>query len=177
MLTHFHYRREAYNRCAANTGVNRTRVQLRILLAMVFGIIAILFVLLGVFISVVAILVAIPFFLAAIILGHHTLSERGTWYYRQGQSETPHGGATRQQSRSATHTRQRQASGPSGHLTEAEARAVLEVPRDASEAAVRRAYREQLKEVHPDQGGDEDRFQRVTKAYDRLSQDDSRSWR
>lgn len=159
--------------------MNQIRVQLRILLPLVFGIIAILFVLLGVFISVVALLVAIPFLLAAIILGHHTLNERATWYYRQSQSD-PRQGRSRhgQRSRSAeTRTRERQANGPARHLTEAEARAVLEVPPDASESAVRRAYREQLKEVHPDQGGDEDRFQRVTEAYDRLSQDESATGR
>jgi hypothetical protein len=155
--------------------VNRTRVQLRIFLALVFGLIAILFVLLGVFVSVVAILVAVPFLLAAIILGHQTLSARGRWYYRQRGTDTRHARAShggRSRSR-RSQRREPQASGPSGHLTEAEARAVLEVPPDASEAAVRRAYRDQLKEVHPDQGGDEERFQRVTRAYDRLSQDET----
>jgi hypothetical protein len=31
--------------------------------------------------------------------------------------------------------------------------------------AVKRAYRDRVKEVHPDQGGDEDEFQRVREAY------------
>ena len=44
--------------------------------------------------------------------------------------------------------------------------AVLGLPSDASESAVRRAYRERVKEVHPDQGGDEAEFRRVREAYD-----------
>jgi len=37
------------------------------------------------------------------------------------------------------------------------------------EAEIRRAYRERVKEVHPDTaGGDEEAFKRVTEAYDRL---------
>ena len=43
---------------------------------------------------------------------------------------------------------------------------VLGLSSDASEAAVRRAYRERVKEVHPDQGGDEAEFRRVREAYD-----------
>lgn len=37
---------------------------------------------------------------------------------------------------------------------------------DASLEAVRAAYRERVKEVHPDQGGDEEAFQRLQRAYD-----------
>jgi hypothetical protein len=36
---------------------------------------------------------------------------------------------------------------------------------------VRRAYREKVKDVHPDRGGDEEAFKRVTRAYERLSDD------
>lgn len=43
---------------------------------------------------------------------------------------------------------------------------VLGLPAGASEDAVRRAYRERIKEVHPDHGGDEAEFQRVREAYD-----------
>lgn len=43
--------------------------------------------------------------------------------------------------------------------------AELGVPADASSDEVRRAYRRKLKEVHPDQGGDEDEFKRVRQAY------------
>ena len=43
---------------------------------------------------------------------------------------------------------------------------VLGLPHGADEEAVRRAYRRRVKEVHPDQGGDEEEFQRVQEAYD-----------
>jgi hypothetical protein len=46
-----------------------------------------------------------------------------------------------------------------------EAFAVLGLPTGASESEVRRAYREKVKEAHPDHGGDEDEFRRVREAY------------
>ncbi|WP_242695505.1 J domain-containing protein [Halomontanus rarus] len=58
----------------------------------------------------------------------------------------------------------RSSSGP----TRAEARAVLGVDVGADEAEIKRAYREKVKETHPDRGGDEATFKRVTAAYDRL---------
>jgi hypothetical protein len=45
------------------------------------------------------------------------------------------------------------------------AHAVLGVSVDASESELRRAYRERVKEAHPDHGGDEDEFRRVREAY------------
>jgi len=43
--------------------------------------------------------------------------------------------------------------------------AVLGLPSTASEADVRQAYREKVKTVHPDHGGDPEEFQRVQEAY------------
>lgn len=43
--------------------------------------------------------------------------------------------------------------------------AVLGLPADASESQVRAAYREKVKRVHPDQGGDPDAFREVREAY------------
>ena len=43
--------------------------------------------------------------------------------------------------------------------------AVLGLPETASEREVKRAYRQKVKEVHPDQGGDEEDFHRVRDAY------------
>lgn len=48
------------------------------------------------------------------------------------------------------------------------AHVVLGVDRDASTDEIRRAYRERLKEVHPDQGGSTDQFQRVKRAKEAL---------
>jgi hypothetical protein len=43
--------------------------------------------------------------------------------------------------------------------------AVLGLPAGAGEAEIKRAYRERVKEVHPDHGGDRDEFERVREAY------------
>ncbi|MFW5917039.1 MAG: J domain-containing protein [Halorubrum sp.] len=43
--------------------------------------------------------------------------------------------------------------------------AELDVARDADVDEVKRAYRERVKETHPDQGGDEESFRRVREAY------------
>ncbi|MDZ5811140.1 J domain-containing protein [Halorubrum sp. AD140] len=43
--------------------------------------------------------------------------------------------------------------------------AELDVARDADAAEVKRAYRDRVKETHPDQGGDEESFRRVREAY------------
>jgi hypothetical protein len=43
--------------------------------------------------------------------------------------------------------------------------AVLGLPPDATSEEVRSAYRDRVKEVHPDHGGDEDSFRRIQEAY------------
>lgn len=48
------------------------------------------------------------------------------------------------------------------------AHAVLGVDRDASEAEVREAYRERLKETHPDHGGTQEQFKRVKNAKEAI---------
>jgi len=48
---------------------------------------------------------------------------------------------------------------------------VLGLEPGADQAAIRRAYRQRIKEVHPDtEGGDEAAFRRVRRAYERLSE-------
>lgn len=57
-------------------------------------------------------------------------------------------------------------------LARREAARILGVDADAEPAAVRRAYREQVKEVHPDtEGGDREEFQKLTEAYERLREE------
>ncbi|WP_121822252.1 J domain-containing protein [Halostella salina] len=41
----------------------------------------------------------------------------------------------------------------------------LDLPRDATPDDVKAAYRDRVKDVHPDHGGDEEAFQRVREAY------------
>lgn len=53
-----------------------------------------------------------------------------------------------------------------------EAARVLGIDADAEPAAVRRAYREQVKKTHPDaEDGDEERFRKVNEAYERLKEE------
>lgn len=52
----------------------------------------------------------------------------------------------------------------------AEAYRELDLPPDASQADVKHAYRERVKETHPDSGGDEEEFKRVNRAYDTLKE-------
>jgi len=56
-------------------------------------------------------------------------------------------------------------SGQRGHDPIDAAFAELDVPTDADTTEVKRAYRERVKETHPDQGGDEAAFRRVREAY------------
>lgn len=55
-----------------------------------------------------------------------------------------------------------------GGPTAAAAYRTLGLERDADQDAIREAYRERIKEAHPDRGGDEAEFQRIKRAYERL---------
>ncbi|KAH7921490.1 hypothetical protein BV22DRAFT_1114388 [Leucogyrophana mollusca] len=52
---------------------------------------------------------------------------------------------------------------------------LLEVPVDASEADLKKAYRKKALRLHPDKGGDPELFKEVTHAYEVLSDPDKRS--
>lgn len=57
-------------------------------------------------------------------------------------------------------------------LTPAEARRVLGVSPEADRDAITEAYREQVKQTHPDTaGGDEESFKRLNRAYERLNEE------
>jgi hypothetical protein len=58
---------------------------------------------------------------------------------------------------------------PSPSISKAEAYRRLGVEPGADEATVKRAYREKVKETHPDRGGDEETFKEVTEAYETLT--------
>lgn len=67
--------------------------------------------------------------------------------------------------------RRRQVREERSEPTAREAYDALEVDPGADQAAIRAAYRERIKEVHPDaEGGDEAAFRRVREAYERLSE-------
>ncbi len=67
--------------------------------------------------------------------------------------------------------RQRQSGPPQQTgLSVRQAARILGVEPGADESTVKSAYRDRIKEVHPDtEGGDEETFRRVQKAYERLS--------
>ena len=71
-------------------------------------------------------------------------------------------GGARQQRRTAPST--------TPTMGRTEAYRALGLSPDADEDAVKRAYREKVKEVHPDtDGGDEEAFKKVNRAYERLT--------
>jgi hypothetical protein len=79
------------------------------------------------------------------------------------RSRRPPGGRRRASTRNA---RSRPGRGPSRE----QAYRTLGLSPGASDDAVRRAYRERVKEVHPDtESGDEESFKRVNRAYERLT--------
>lgn len=78
----------------------------------------------------------------------------------------------RRQARQRRETGQRQRTAPtsSDRLSASEAYETLGVDPGADERAVKSAYREKVKDVHPDtEGGDEEAFKQVTRAYERLT--------
>ncbi len=88
-----------------------------------------------------------------------------------GRRRTGHRGQGAQGRTGQQRTRQRRRPpGASSGPTAAQAYRTLGLDPDADEASVKRAYREKVKEVHPDaDGGDEERFKEVTAAYERLT--------
>ncbi|KAG8996028.1 Type I HSP40 co-chaperone [Tulasnella sp. JGI-2019a] len=52
---------------------------------------------------------------------------------------------------------------------------LLEVPQDASESDLKKAYRKKALRLHPDKGGDPEKFKEVTHAYEVLSDNHKRS--
>jgi hypothetical protein len=116
-----------------------------------------------------------------------TRSRRGTGTETGGFGAGPREGfesARGQRAREAWERRQRQqragsaADGggrrarpqPSPSISKAEAYRRLGIDPGADEATVKRAYREKVKEVHPDRGGDEETFKKVTEAYETLTE-------
>lgn len=76
----------------------------------------------------------------------------------------------RRRARADAQGRRRAPSATSGP-SRSQARQVLGVSADADQSAVKAAYRERVKETHPDtDGGDEEAFKRVNRAYERLSE-------
>ena len=79
-------------------------------------------------------------------------------------------GPGRGRERSGRHRARRSRRDGRGGLAAGEAYDTLGLEPGADQAAIRDAYRERIKEVHPDtEGGDEAAFRRVREAYERFS--------
>lgn len=52
---------------------------------------------------------------------------------------------------------------------------ILGIPRTATAEEIKQAYKKKVKETHPDRGGDEEAFKKITEAYEILSNSDKRS--
>jgi hypothetical protein len=69
------------------------------------------------------------------------------------------------------HRRRTSATGTRMDPTTAQAYDILGLDPDADEATIKRAYRERVKDVHPDtESGSEEEFKRVNNAYERLTE-------
>ncbi|WP_435076487.1 J domain-containing protein [Halococcus sp. AFM35] len=161
------------------------RSQLVLVLASVFAGLTVVLAVLGFAYSPVALVVALPFGVTTYVLWYHAsgrLKERIRRETRAGRARTtterggfgagpredwtgPRGGGSFRDARQRRATRR--TSGPSAR----DAYQTLGVDPGADESAIRRAYREKVKEVHPDtENGSEQRFKRVNEAYERLSE-------
>jgi hypothetical protein len=60
---------------------------------------------------------------------------------------------------------------PDSEMARREAFDALGLDSDASQEQIKSAYRERVKEVHPDSGGDEESFKRVNRAYETLKEE------
>lgn len=138
---------------------------------------AALFVVLGAVFNLLLVAAAVPFGLAAYFLWSHATGrlharirrrvidreafdrdQRAAWSAREATT-----GPEEPASWTAEH-------GPLRTMGRAEALAVLDLSRGADQAAIRQAYRDRVKAVHPDaDDGDEDEFRRVRTAYERLT--------
>lgn len=160
-------------------------------LTAVFVACAVVFGVLGAVYSVVALGVAVPFGVAAAIFYYHAsgrLARRAfrrrrvsrEQYEREQRRRSAAGRGASGSGRSDPRAGRRFGSRagrsskrqPGGQSTgpRTEDYRVLGVDPDANEDEVRAAYREKVRELHPDQGGDKEAFSRVNEAYERLKQ-------
>ena len=159
-------------------------------LVVVFAGIALAQVAMGVLYTPVLFVVAVPFAAASYLLWYHVSGrmarnvrtrarERSAWEDARAEAQAAERGTGPGSGTGATAgaggadggRRTRARPDPDRMAPEAAYRA-LGLDPGADDAAVQRAYRERVKETHPDRAdGDEEAFKRVTRAYERLKLD------
>lgn len=131
---------------------------------------SVLLVVLGAVYNLLIAIFAIPFGAAAYLLWMDATGRIQMRFRAKKRRTPPPGGRTArtEQSRDRSwdqRTPQPQREQPS----QSKARRVLGVGPEADQAEIRSAYRDRVKEVHPDaKNGDEESFKQVSQAYDRL---------
>lgn len=133
---------------------------------------AVLFVILGAVFNLILVVAAVPFGVAAYFLWSHATGRLEARVHHQfvhrAQQDRQSDPWSSRSDRSGTDPRtpERGSEAPMDRET---ALATLDLQRPASQRAIREAYRERAKAVHPDAtAGDEDEFRRVTAAYEVL---------
>lgn len=118
---------------------------------------------LGLLTNVLILVLALPIGAAAAIIWADVTGRLPMRFRRRIRSRADHPGAQ---------DRRRRHRVPASSTTtdeERTARKILGVEADADMETIRRAFRDRVKEAHPDaDGGSETEFKRVTDAYDRL---------
>lgn len=174
--------REAY--AARHTITTVPRSQLVLVLASVFAGLTVMLAVLGFAYSPVALAVSVPFGVVTYVLWYHAsgrLRQRIRREARAGRTRTtterggfgagPREDWTGPRSDGFGGARQREATRQTTGPSARDAYRTLGLDPGADEPAIRQAYREKVKETHPDtEGGTERRFKRVNEAYERLSE-------
>ena len=152
-----------------------TRSRLLLAIAGVLAGAAVLFVVLGAVFNLLLVVAAVPFGLAAYFLWSDATGRLQGRIRRRVVDPGGSGRARTAGDRASAATGRRSTRWPRDPerrrtMDREEALAALGLDRGADQRAVRRAYRDRVKAVHPDaDGGDEDEFRRVRAAYERLS--------
>jgi hypothetical protein len=161
-----------------------SRSRLIVALASVFAGLTVFLAVVGFAYSPVALVPAVLFGVVTYFLWYHASGRLRRRVRRQARTanrtETETGGfgararaewsGPRSGERGYGNARQRRPTQQRTGPTTAEAYRTLGLDPSADEATVKKAYREKVKDVHPDtEDGDEQRFKRVNEAYERLS--------
>lgn len=131
---------------------------------------SVLLVVLGAVYNLLIALLAIPFGVAAYLLWMDATGRiQMRFREKQGRTSQTGGRTDRTQQTRQRSWDQRTPQPPREQPSRSKARRVLGVGPEADQAEIRSAYRDRVKEVHPDaENGDEEAFKRVSQAYNRL---------